>query len=206
MTHLERAAKCSFYDDHTLDLARRLIRVRQKYNAPSFFDKLAIVEDARSSDVNKLKSIAQPWSSHARRLRGKGDNARALRWAGAMLVVGDLMQRDPNAFPTADAGANWQNQVYKTAPPSKPGKASAAHTSLDFIQWARDNGRTDLAKLTPQWMVHSRQIQALARPNRGRYNQLVWLRAGDLDKWMNLFEGLPFVLASNLFYLTIWWL
>lgn len=206
LKNLERAAKCSRYDDHTLDLARRLIGVRQKYSAPSFFDKLEIVEDARSANGNDLKRIAQPWSNYARRLRNKGDNVRALRWAGAMLVVGDLMQRDPNAWATADAGANWQNLAYKTALPSKPGQSIMANTSLDFIPFARANGRADLAKLTPQWAAHSRQIQALARPNNGRYSQLVWLRAGNLDKWMNLFEGLPFVIAGNLLYLALWWL
>lgn len=206
LTALERAAKCSRYDDHTLDLARRLIRVRQRYSAPSFFDKLEIIEDARSANGNDLKRIAQPWSIHARRLRNKGDAARALRWMGALLVVGDLMQRDHNAWTTADAGGTWQNLAYKTVPPSKKGKVIAANTSLDFIRFARANGRPDLAELTPKWAAHSRQIQTLARPNSGRYSQLVWLRAGDLDKWMNLFEGLPFVLAGNLIYLALWWL
>lgn len=203
---LERAAKCSHYDDYTRDLARRLIRARQRYSAPSFFDKLKIIEDARSADANKLKSIAQLWVAHARRLRNKGDSTRALRWAGAMLVVGDLMQRDPNAWPTAEAGATWQSVAYKIVPPSKKGQGIAANTSIDFVRFARANGRADLAELTPKWAEHSRQVQTLARPNGGRYSRLIWLRAGNLDKWMNLLEGLPIMLVGNIIYLALWWL
>lgn len=202
---LERAAKCSLYDDHSLDLARRLIRVRQRYGAPSFFDKLKIIEDARGADGNKLLVIAQPWSVFARRLRTKGDNARALRWAGAMLVVGDLMQRDSNAWPTARAGIVWQNQGYNIGMTTRI-KSDSLQNAHNFARFARANKRPDLAQMAPQLAMRSQRVQALSGEAHGRYGDLIWLQRGKLDKWMNLFEGLPIVLAGNLIYLSLWWL
>ncbi len=202
---LERAAKCSHYDDYTLEMARRLIRARQRYGDPSFFDKLEVMEDARSSDDSKLGAMAQLWGAHARRLRNKGDAPRALRWAGALVVTGDLMQRDPNSWPTAKAGGIWQSVAYKTVAP-KNGRAIACNDATDFARFARANGRADLANFALKSAVRSRKIQALEGPKNGRYQQQLWLRRSNLGRWMYLFEGLPFVLAGNLIYLALWWL
>ncbi len=198
---LERAAKCPRYDDHTLELARRLMRAQQRYGAPPFFEKFRIIEDVRMADQNAHKKPALAWSFHATRLRAKGEAARALRWAGALLIVGDLMQRDPNAIATIKAGALWQSKAYGIAPAKKGVLSSRA-----FAQFARAQGRADLAQLAPQLAARSQRVQALAGKDSGRYGEMIWLRRGQLDKWVNLLEGLPFVIAGDLFYLALWWL
>ncbi len=202
---LERAAKCSRYDDYTLALARRLVRARERYSETSFFDKLAIMEDTRTADDNKMANIASVWSAHAVRVRAKGDAARALRWAGALIIIGDLMQRDLNSFATAKAGALWQSEAYGVGYPPKM-KGVSPRGAAYFAQFANANGRADLARLTPQLAAHSRKVRALAGARSGRYGDLIWLHRGQLDRWISLLEFLPFMLAANLAYLALWWL
>ena len=198
---LERAAKCSRYDDHTLELARRLVRAQKRWGAPTFLDKLAIAEDLRSGDQNAATNRAAAWSAHARRLSAKGDVTRALRWAGALLVVGDLMQRDPNALATMRAGEAWQSLAYNIAPAAK-----GATNARGFAQFARAGGRVDLAQLAPQLAARSRRVAALAGKSNGRYGEMVWLQRDRLDLWVNLLEALPFIVTSYLIYLLLWWL
>ena len=202
---LERAAKCSRYDDYTLELARRLVSARKRYGAPTFFEKLAILEDVRSADQGQQNNMAAAWGAHAVRLRVKGDKARALRWASALLVAGDLMQRDPNAWATVKAGLVWQNEGYRVGTKAKINSDSRQNARA-FAVFARANGRTDLAQLAPQLAARSQQIQSLSGKNSGRYSEMIWLRHGQLDRWVNLLEGLPIVMAANLIYLALWWL
>ncbi len=202
---LERAAKCPRYDDYSLALARRLVRARQRYGAPTFFDKLAIIKDVRSADEDKMANMAGVWSAHATRLRAKGDNARALRWAGALLVTGDLMQRDLNSWTTAQTGIMWQNQGYHIGMRGKI-NSDSMRNARDFAKFASANKRPDLAQMAPKLAAYSQKVQTKLGDRRGRNRDVVWLARGQLDKWMELLEALPWILAANLAYLALWWL
>ena len=202
---LERAANCPRYDDYTMQLARRLVRARQRYGDATLFENLDMMEDARSSDDSKRGAVGAVWSAHARRVRAKGDVARALRWCGALITVGDLMQRDPNARGSVEAGALWQRAAYSAAYPPKATVIVSKRVAY-FANFARQNGRADLADKVPQIEARSRAVQGLLGDDNWRYRNLVWLHPGQLDKIVNLLEALPACATAVLCYLSLWWM
>ena len=207
---LERAAKCPYYDDFTLELARRGLRAQSRFGAPLLDDKRRLLSLARDYDTARQIASASAWGQFAKRLSAKGtksDLARALRWSGALGAVGDLMQRDPNALATLQAGASWQNSAYRAAYPAGVKQASARQARVYFVAFATRNGRPDLARAATSHAARAREVERLTTIfNRSTIYNETWSAPGDLGRRLEWVQALALGSASCLFYLALWWL
>ena len=197
---LERAARCPFYDDKTLEVARHVLRARKRYDAPLFESQRQLLQSARTFNPQTSILIASAWSGHANALKAQGDAARSLRWSGALAAIGDLMQRDPNAPSTLRAGGEWQKMAWRIGTSNGNAKVYAA--------FAAKNKRPDLARATQIQAARKRAVLQAIGPYAPWqfYNDQPWLKAGRLEARLNWLNTAIGAAASCLFYLGVWWM
>ena len=205
---LERAGTCPRYDDLTLDLARRALGAQRRYLEPTLEEQRALLNRVRIFDFTRQTQAARVWSQYTLRLRNRGDHRGALKWGAAMARVGDLMQRDPNALPTMQAGAAWQRLAWRVGYARTLGSAFSPRAPTLFAAYAKAHSRPDIARATARQASRARALSALVG-NRGPYefyNNELWLRPGNLGKRLETLEiAFPVAFVYGAF-LVFWWL
>ena len=204
---LQRAANCPFYDDKTLEIARRVLNAHARYGALEDYEKRAILNKIRAGNINTWETI-RFWGNHAAVLRKAGKNREALQWSAAMAQIGALMQRDPNSLSTVNAGRQWQFQAWNLQKPRKRGDKTSVGER--FARYAIQQNRADLAAATRAQAKRSGEVsQFIANSTDDselNFGDEVWLRANNLGNYLSFVEIGGFCLIGAGIYLLVWWM
>ena len=201
---LQSAANCPFYDDKTLEIARRVLGAHARYGALEDYEKRAIFDKIRASNGGGWETI-RFFGNRAAVLRTSGKTQQALQWSAAMAKIGALMQRDPNSPATIYDGREWQFQAWNLGAPRKRGNKTSA--SELFARYATQQGRADLAATTRAQAKRVNEInQLIASSANNDWDEEFWLRADNLGDYLSLGEIGGFCLICAGIYLFGWWL
>ena len=205
---LERAARSPYYDDKTLEIARRVIAARERYDAPLWASRREMLAGLRGFEAELQINAGSAWSSHGLNLQKRGDVAGALRWSGALAAIGDLMQRDPNAPSTLRVGRSWQKYAWRAGNPAGTRGKLLPNGAQTFAAYAAQNGRPDLASATNSQNARGQAVEKIvgSYARWQYYRDEPWLKAGGLQARMELLEGAAAAAVAMVFYLAVWWM
>ena len=204
---LQSAAKCSFYDDKTLEIARRVLDAHARYGALQDYEKRVILDKLRSNNGNNWSTI-RFFGNRAAWLRKSGKIQRALQWSAAMAKIGALLQRDPNSPATIDSGFQWQQQAWSLG--LSRTRSNKTATSERFALYSISQGRADLAATARAQAKQSRAMTQLITNSSingwDSWGASFWLNAGGLSGYLSLSEIIGFCLIGASCFLLSWWL
>ena len=203
---LERAAKCPFYDDKTLELARRALAAHERYGAPSLYDKISIANRLLVAEQSGLVEKVWAWGGYALKIRPR-NRAQSLRWSVALASIGALMQRPPNGRAQLEAGRLWQQGAWRLTPLGQ--RQANFNYAGAFAAYALGSGRPDIARLTRAQAQNARAADAmLARMAQGGSPAL---GAGPFDlstraQWLESSAVAGVLAGCAAIYCALWWL
>ena len=205
---LERAARCSVYDDKTREIARRSLAAFEGRHALAWEEKLEIATRIVTNEDTGQQ--ARFWGNRARFRRKSNDTSGALRYAGALAAIGALMQQPSNTGANYDNGRLWQMEAWRLSLPAptriRPRKAPDA--SEQFAAFAARNGRADLVAPTRAQAAQARVNAKLLEDSDYYQYQAggIWLRTDKLDVWLQSAQIGGVVLLCAMIYLASWWM
>lgn len=178
---LERAGRCSRFDDYITQTVRDRLELAGRFRATSWEDEYSAYYSALLPHLTKMRSAARAAMGRARAARARGDETRALQITGIVMRAGALVARSDAITITAFSGAAirslaWQGAIEDLPDAPRLEDFRAANTSAApfnssqemiertraegraaseqykralvqrFARYARENGRSDLAR------------------------------------------------------------
>lgn len=209
LSALERAARCPFYDDKTLELARRLLRAHERYGAPTLEQKIAIANRISAPSTARLFMATSKWSDYALKMRAP-DPARSVRWSAALAGIGDLMQRAPNGRANVDLGRHLQVWAWRVASKKRPKVDDYAEV---FALYAIRKGYPAIARTARAQNKYAMAVGAQTSPSDltgGRdftlgLGQGLW-QIGSRAQWIEGANAAALIALCAGIYFALWWL
>lgn len=195
---LERAARCSAFDDHNLEWARATLAAHAHIATLSWEERRDVWGRSRTAASPLLSDWSRRIAHRNARLRQLGRSREALRWSGALARVGDLLQRGHCSPDQWRQGENWKKRAWSVAMFSKKNWLNRANAPA-FAKFARSNGRADLGR---EAIFHDARNLQLQKALQGfqsvseyrAASSLVsktedfWLLASSIGAWIVMFH------------------
>lgn len=201
---LERASRCTYYDDKSSEASRNLLDVQLKFRRLSWEERQQIAQTYYGDETPRNWGLnVSNWALYR---QSKGFNAEALVLQGALLRVGHLMTQGNNSLAVAMWGYTWQQNVWRSgnSPQTLTKQVANNQKSVaQFAAFARQNGRPDLARDAITYERASRALPGIIQKFQSTGSLL---DVGGLLTIATLARDAGSVCCMSLSYLLAWWI